>query len=284
MVMKKLAPILVAISILVFYLVVGAFITDNHKWMLFATLSFTFIIGYIVYNTGGFAANRKKFLLFVLPICILFLGTMIFQNNSFVKGFPYILFIPLVSFAAIFVKRNKSWWAFFVAIPVFAFIGLVAFPNWFSFYVNFNSHVEKDFPAWGLVDKNGQKVILEKDKIVVLDLWNKHCGACIRKMPAFEEEYLKYKNHPEIAFYSVYVRWGEDTFAEAVQITDKFGYAFKTIYSEEHDSIVGERLGFEGYPQLFILKNGKLRYDGQLVTDPMVYVHSLENEIERLLD
>ncbi len=282
--MKKiLVDFLLAVCILSFYMLFGLIISSNHEWLLTTTVFFTFIVGYYIYNTKGFAANRKKFFLFVLPLSLLFLGSIILQDDSFVRGFPYLIFIPFASFTAIIVKQKKTWWSILIAIPISCFIGFVLFPNWFSFHTNYNSHVNRPFPTWELIDEYGENVTLEKDKIIILDLWNKYCGVCIRNMPTFENEYLKYKSNSKISFYSVYVPLKENSFLGAVEFTKNLGYSFPTIYSKQLDSIIGKKLGYHGYPQLFILKDGKIRYSGDFITNPLISVHSLENEIERLL-
>ncbi len=89
--------------------------------------------------------------------------------------------------------------------------------------------------------------------------------------------------NPDIDFYSVHIPIRRDTFPKTLQLVNKLGYDYQTAFSKEDDLIVRKKLNFPGYPRLFIVKNGRLKYQGQLVTEKYVFVHSLENEIKRLL-
>lgn len=276
--------ILIAVSIAVFYLVFATIVDADHTWVLFATLSFTFVLGYIIFNKNGVRANLKKFAIFVLPICLLFLITVIFQDNSFVRGIPYIIFIPFVAFAAILVKQKESIWLLLLAIPIFAIIGLVGFPNWFSYYQNRNSHVDEFFPKLKLVNEKNVGITLSDNKILVLDLWSTNCGVCLKKFPGFENIYSKYRENPDIDFYAVNIPIGtKHDFQETKEFFESLNYNFKTLYSIEHDSIVSKKIGFHGYPQLIIVKEGKIRYIGSLISENHIFVHNIEKEIKRLL-
>ena len=274
--MKIIKSILLGASIPILYTIAAFVAGFRHSGMLAMTLGSTFALGYLIFGIKDKGTNRKRYFLFVLPLCLLIGVPMILDSDMVVRAAPYVLFIPVFALLALWARQKRWWWSFFIAIPLAVWLGLVGFNNWFSFYVNFDSHVEKPLPPLELVDHQGQPVELPKDKVVVLDLWTTSCGVCFKKFPAVEEQYLAYKDDPRIQFYSVNIPIKRDTLAKTKKFVEKLGYQFETIYSMEQSPTVRGKLDFGGYPQLFILKAGKIRYEGHLVTEKGVIVHSSE--------
>ena len=180
--------------------------------------------------------------------------------------------------------KHKRLLKVLLFIPLCAFIGFVVFPNWFSIHQNFESHIEETFPKVSFYDANDTIVKLSDDKVIVLDLWTTNCGLCFEKFPYFEEVYLKYESNSNVEFYSVNIPIKRDKLEKTKELVNRLGYRFPTIYSSEGNKIVSEKLNYYGYPQLLIIKRGKVYYKGQLVTNDLVYFHSIENEIERTLN
>ncbi len=275
--------ILISSCILFFYVVFSALISDKHPHILFATLVFTFLIGLFIFNKDK-TTNHKTYLWFVVPVSVFFVVASIFLEGVVLRSLLYIIFIPFAGYLAMLLKNKRAVWLSVFIIPFFAFVAYIIFPNWFSFYVNKEAHIVRPFPEISLVDVNKKKVDLPKDKIIVLDFWTTSCTSCFKKFPAFEQAYLTYRDNPNVLFYSVNVPIKRDTFKKTTDIVKQLDYEFYTVYSVDNDSIIRfQKLKFKGYPRLYILKNNMIVYQGSLVIEKGVFIHSLEKEIKRAL-
>lgn len=90
-----------------------------------------------------------------------------------------------------------------------------------------------DYPAFTVVTLNGD-TITEKQltgKVTLINLWFEYCAPCIAEIPALNELYLKYKNHPDFQLIS-FAR--EDT-EDAERCVGKFSiqYPVCPVTSEE---------------------------------------------------
>ncbi len=164
---------------------------------------------------------------------------------------------------------------------LFSFVGFIVFPNVYVFQESIVTNTNKEFSGLSLVNKNQEKVELDKSKIIVLDFWTTSCGVCFKKFPDFEKYYFEFKSNPNIEFYSVNVPIQRDEFTKVVNLVDGLNYEFPTLYATSIKEI--ENLGIRLYPHLLILKDGKIRYSGKLITDENVFVNHIKTEINKLI-
>jgi hypothetical protein len=72
---------------------------------------------------------------------------------------------------------------------------------------------------------------------------------------------LKYKENPNVKLYAFNIPIKSDTFEFAKKkLIKKYNYQFPVLYSGS--DTIPKQLGFNKFPHLVILKNGKVRYNG----------------------
>lgn len=98
-----------------------------------------------------------------------------------------------------------------------------------------------------------------------------------------EDTFKKYKANKNIEIYALNVPLKDDHFQNTTKILDSIGYSFPKLYAVSAKEIK-DSLNINSFPQLLIIKNGKIRFDGMLETDSNVLVYSIDSEIQRLLD
>lgn len=69
-----------------------------------------------------------------------------------------------------------------------------------------------DYPVFTVINLEGD-TITEKDlqgKVTLINFWFESCAPCMAEMPALQELYLKYRNHPEFQLLSFAREYPED--------------------------------------------------------------------------
>lgn len=266
---------------LLVYLVWGWVFSGIHTWMIPLTLISIFIFSVFCFKFAKKEDQLKVGILIVAPFWILLFVTDL-TAGTYRSAWPYLFFIPLmVYFAKVYQLRRQ------VLIPIFSvglslFIGLFIHPNTWVLQKNNEPYKNEIFSGLEVVDSQQRKIHFDDSKITVLDFWTTSCGVCFEKFPEFEKYYLQFKDNPKVQFYSVNVPLERDKFLEVVQLADSLNYSFPTIYANFKEEI--QNLGVHSYPHLLILKNGKVRYSGLLITDRFVFVNHIKSEINRLLE
>ena len=266
------------------YLLFVLFVSNNHQWILFFM---QFAVFGIAIWLGKNSQNYKRDLaLLLFPFVVLFFIVAFFiEKNGYVRGVPYIILLPLVSFVGVFAYRKKALIMvilILLAIPVTSFI---LYPNWRIFNLERNREtvaVGIDMPVLNLIDRNQQLVKLSKEKMMVMDFWTTSCGRCFKTFPDFEKLKEKYDGNSNIEFYSINNPIKRDYFAKTVALVDDLGYSFTTLYAVDRHEIE-ERLRFNLYPHVYVVKNNKVIYSGSLNIGKEIFIHNLETIIERNL-
>lgn len=267
--------------ILVLYLILLAVFDGNHTIALPIMLVLTFIISYFVFKKEKANQYLKIGLMLSLPTTIIFTITCILVND-FSRALPYILFIPLSTYLAFLYFKFRKIYILILSVLIFAFISLVIFPNWFIYCNNYDAVKNIPFKEIGLIDHNKNKVVIDKDKVVVLDFWSTSCNICFKQFPDLESVYNKYKNNKNIEFYAVNVPLKRDKFDNTIKILDSIGYKFPKYYAKSFEEVEG-KLKFNTFPHLMIIKNGKIRYEGFLETRETSRLFNIEDQIDKLL-
>lgn len=281
--MRTIRLILKSFSIFIFYTAFLYLISNNHEWILFSTLSFTSLIGIKFYNNEK-NKNLRSFILFILPTSIIFTLICFFQKGSIIRALPYILFIPLISFITLKSISINKYKFFFGILVMNACIAFILFPNWFSFYANYESRVDIKMPLISLHTSTGEKIHLNNDTVYVLDFWTTTCGVCFQKFPAFEDKYFEYINNEKIELFTVNVPLEIDDSKKTLDLVNRLSYEFPTLYTKSSNKEIENILNYNGYPMMLIVKNNRIYYKGQFIDDKRVFIHSLDSEIKRVLN
>lgn len=189
----------------------------------------------------------------------------------------------IIAMIAGYFSKNKKYIAliFPILFTLFIFFG---YKDYVSLIRGFGSTQIKQLPNIFLYDSQMQKVDLtQKDKIYVLDFWATSCAVCIREFSDFEKVVLKYKNNPNLLFYSVNIPTRKETIANNIAIsTEKYHYKFNKLFAQNRS--VFDSLSLRGFPTLILMKNEKIYYQGSLIMDEDIKVHHIETEIKRVLE
>jgi len=278
--MKKiLTKILFALAPIIIYLIFGGVFGGNHKLMISLTLPSILILSLLLFNKFENKEHLKLGLIITLPIFLIFFITSFFSGFS--SSLIYLIFIPISVYLGWLISNRKSILILIFSFFLFVFVGLILFPNLFVLQNNIGAHKNEAFDGISLINKNKERVELDKSKIIILDFWTTSCGICFKKFPDLEKYYLEFKDNPNVEFYSINVPLKRDEFSEVVKLVDELNYKFPTLYATSLKEV--ENLGIYAYPHLLILKNGKLRYDGRLETNKYIFVNHLKSEIDKLI-
>lgn len=278
--MKKTLPILLSISIILIYIILGTIFDGDHIPMIVILLSSIFGITIFYLNHIKSKSLMDAFVL-ILPFFLFFLISG-FIVNDFSRIAQYLIFIPLSSLLAHFYNVSRIKLLLPFSILLYYFIGNYLFITIFTFINNNNSEKNIAFSKTSLLDSSGKEIILDNSKIIVLDFWSTSCGICFKKFPDLELTYNKYKNNDKVQVFAVNVPLDEDKFSKTVKILDSIGYKFPKLYAKSFEQIE-KNLKFNTFPHLIILKNNRIRYDGMFETQKNTFIYSIESEIDKLL-
>ncbi len=264
-----LASILFAI-----YFLLGAIFDGNHPKMLLFFLPAVFIVSFLVLQK---LSEKRMILACILPFWLVFFVSSIFIG--FLYSLAYVLFIPLFGWLAILFNRKKHF-LYPVAVVFVAWgVSALLFPNTFEAMANTGARVDKAMPELNFLNENGKPVSLDSG-LVVLDFWTTSCSVCFKKFPDYNEYSIKYANDPDIKLYAVNVPTVRDKPHSARDVFSKFDYHFPTLYAASQEEIT-DKLGFELYPHLLIIKDGRIKYSGRMITDKKILFNRLDQLIRK---
>ncbi len=152
--------------------------------------------------------------------------------------------------------KDKSGIVFVAALAAFAVLVLyLTFGNGGS---SAAEQVVVDQPQIGqdpylsaMADLEGNRVDMEKDKLVFLNVWATWCGPCVMEMPGIQSLYERYKDNDKVRFYIV-----SDEDAETIVpfITRK-GYKLPFyIYADRYPGV----LDGNAIPRSYIIYKGRI--------------------------
>jgi thiol-disulfide isomerase/thioredoxin len=102
-----------------------------------------------------------------------------------------------------------------------------------------------------------------KDKTIVVDFWNTHCGVCFREFPEFQKLYENYKDDSSICFLAINKPLKQDTVGQAFAMINNRNYNFPTLFPT--DETLPEKFGVESYPTIFVIdKEGNAIFRGSV--------------------
>ena len=225
---------------------------------------------------------KNEFLYSFIPITITWLIQPFLPKTIYSIAIIYIIFTPLTFWLGYYLKKKS--WIYKALYPIFiVLVGFYGFSNLWSVTKNINARIAYNSPKIILYSENNTPIRLDtvQGKTFILDFWTTSCSVCFKKFPAYEKIFLAYKNDPSVELYVVNIPTRKDTLGKAKKMIDQYNYKFPKLYAKS-DSIPAS-LGFNRYPHLVFLKNGKIRFNGVLIVDKNVLFHKLKDEIELLL-
>lgn len=279
---KMIRRTFIGTQILIVYLILMTITSGAHSIILPCMLVITFVLAYINFKKNKHMQNFKLGLLFALPFPIILFTTCLLVAD-FSRGLPYIVFIPLFSFLGFLYLKKQQLMVLIFSTVLVGFISYYLFPAYFIYYHNHDAEKNILYSEITLLNKEKEKVELDNDKIIVLDFWTTSCGICFKKFPELEQIYQKFKLNKRVEIYTVNVPIKKDKFEKTIKILDSIGYEFPKLYAQSANQ-VETNLKFNTYPHLIILKKGKIRYDGFLITENSSKKYNIENQINKLLN
>jgi len=213
----------------------------------------------------------------------MFLAALFIYTNELFLGTPLLVISTIAITAA--TLNHKSFSSFKKTAVIFILmIGILSYllPNYYVYIRNKpNDVISKHVPELTLYDEAGKRFNLKDKtgKIIVLDLWNSSCGACIKAFPKFEALRNEFKNDTIIEFYSLNIPIRKvDEKERAKKFTDK--YNFSKLYADINAS---KALNITAVPQYLIIdKNQNIAYIGGLYTETNVFYNNFYKLIKDL--
>ncbi len=132
-------------------------------------------------------------------------------------------------------------------------------------------------------DVNGAKIssLDFKGKITVLDLWSTSCSVCFKKFPDFDNFYQH--NKENIIIYAVGLKMRNQSNETIQNVINKLNYNFPFLIAEKDFYYYKNRYKITGVPAIIIIdKNGKILYNKDLNTNPLIWVNNLQRMVNKL--
>lgn len=248
----SLTPILIYISL-------GVLLDGNHKLLVILMSLLFLIIGYQV-------KSKRSKMFFFIPFFAILLFSFFLPDALYSVLILYTVLVPLSFLIGSNLKSYSKFLLVSVFIGVHSFVFLYAFENFHVWVNNLNSEKMTVFPEITFMDLENNEVSVssKNDKLYVLDFWNSTCGVCFKKFPEFENLVEEYENQKDVVFYSVNVPVKNEEFDQRLDLVKSLGYRFDTVFTQDDSCLV--QLGFNTFPRLILVKNGKIVYNGSLVT------------------
>jgi thiol-disulfide isomerase/thioredoxin len=281
--MKILKLALLPFPLFLSYLLFGGIYFGHQDWMLSYTLCAAFLFSYLATRkeTNKKTKLLKLFLVFA-PMCLLDLAMLFMEGVVQELVISYTITIPIFSFLGYWYGLKEHVLTPIVSVLSAFIVGLFVFSNYLTFSDNIDSRKELPLPEMSFYNEKLEEVLLNKNKITVLEFWYSGCGYCFEKMPELEKQYLEFKNNPNVEIYSVGAPLKSESIQELDSIMSSLDYKFPKLYVKSTKE-VELKLKQNAYPFLLIIKNDIIRYLGGFNTDDEIKFYRLEDEVERLL-
>jgi len=263
------------------------------------------IVGVAFFVSTFFLINNKSkkwlTLLFLLSPFLLIVGgsVLFFVLNGDPNPCVYpIVFVSIISaflglgFKLWYLKYPKKIVVVFASLYLLFFVagGYIFMYNWLSYKLSIVSIMQteqlSDIRIWDFSD-NKIKLNEIENKVIVLNFWSIHCGACFRKFTDFEK-IKNYYNNKDVVFYAVFVPWEiswdneNDELEKRLIWMEKQNYTFNIVKT---DSITPNLLGITGVPHLLVAdKNKKIVFsDAYSYQGKKIVIKNLYSIIDKSL-
>jgi thiol-disulfide isomerase/thioredoxin len=268
-----LRKIFISLTPLVFHILLGGFMIDIREA--------TFILGIACYFFGFLVKSKKELLFAIVAYFSIAFFLFLIEGGELIYFFFIMKVFFLIAIISGYYSKKTKFKALIFPIAFSVFM-LYGFKDYHSLLMGRNYIVKKKLPNITLFNEASQKVNFNiKNKLLVLDFWSSACGSCIEAFPDFERTALKYKDDPNIVFYSINIPVRKETMEENISIVkSQYNYKFNKLYSKDFSTC--DSLGFRKFPTLVIAKNGVIYYQGSTILDEDITIHHIETEIKRI--
>ncbi len=261
-----------------YYLAYG-FITNDRRWLSLIAFVVAFLIGALLPKRGSFSTRLKEYFQINGFFVLVFLFVSSYAGFNFTRYF--LIGVPLYTGLGFWFNQKQQWLIPTISGVLAIIFSSCGFTNLYMYFHDPSPYQNRDFEKIQLIDVNLDTVVVDTRGIAVIDFYNRACSECFKKFPDYERIYDEFRNHKGVKFYSVIVPVRNDSMEVSINIVDSLDYSFPKYYALSKDQ--PNSLGFNTYPHLLILKDGKLRYSGWLVVEKGLIAFNLRNEIRRLL-
>jgi thiol-disulfide isomerase/thioredoxin len=237
-----------------------------------------FILTYLLLKINPF--GKMGLSMIFIPFYLLFPAIIygLFNKLSMPGFLGFLMYIISTLFGILLLKiQNKKS---IVIIYSIIFISLVYnysnMKNYYFSIINKNKIVGEVFPELKIKNSKGELIILDKNKIILIDLWSNYCGNCIKAFPKFESVKSKYENDSEVSILSLNIIQNQEDIIKSQKFLKNF--TFKNYYTE---NTIFKKLNFESVPNYILIgKDNKVKYFGNLNTQINESYNNIYNLIE----
>lgn len=234
-------------------------------------LPWNFLFRYLVTVTFVIIYLKKTRTSFLNVILIFFWGFVLpdiiirlFEYDSFEVYSFADLILEIVAFFSTYIGFYNKNWLFAIVSFVILIFGVKDLYQ-FAVYGNFKGHESIKITKPVVVVNNNRDTFniinRYKNKTIVLDFWTTSCGICFKKFPLLQALQEKYKNDTTIIIHAVNIPLKRDSVMQPFKIIENKGYSFSVVVGLNNIQSI---FGIDGYPRVFILREGKIVFNGAI--------------------
>lgn len=238
---------------------------------------------FVAYRLANYTKKKWMYLLLALPFPVFY--SIISLRNIYLDGFyataPIWVGAILYFFLGYFIyHRAIRLKGLIVLVVLTALVNFLFIHNWFALAFEKEYQIQK-FPEISLIKSDGTPYELEKNKLLVFDLWSTSCGNCIAKFPDYEKLSRKYAPNPEVEFYTLNLPTPRDSIYNPAKIVAN--YDFKTVFAP--DKSAWKAFGISTVPQYVIVnKDANIVYRGRLHDKWYHFYNNIDHLIAKHLE
>jgi thiol-disulfide isomerase/thioredoxin len=226
---------------------------------------------------------KKVGLFFIfLPVFLMFcilIHSVIFKEKIFLLNIFLLIVTSFLGFY--FYKHSINKYIIILYIILFS-TSIFYYENILNIYYDSYYQVKLNvvFPEIVITDKNGKKIDLPDNKIIVIDLWSNHCANCITEFPKFEKLSQDFRNNKNVFIFSLNIFHKDSDILNSKKHME--GYTFQNFFTNKE---IFSKLNFNSVPNYIVLdKNKSIIYFGSLNTkfkNSKSYIYDIiKNEIK----
>ena len=220
-----------------------------------------FLFTFLLLKVNPF--NRTGLLLITLPLILLLVPQLndIINKNFFPGFIGMLMYLISTIFGYLLYKKFKIK---IIVAYLFVYIALVYNFNNINnyYYTSLRPKLGDNLNFHNIIfhDAKGNKIVLEKNKIYVVDIWSLSCGVCIENFPKFKKVEGHYKNNNDVKVITLNILNSENQIIKSEEIIKNFD--FNNYYINKN---IFKYLNFNSIPQYLIVnKKGEVKYLGLL--------------------
>lgn len=248
-----------------------------------------FLVSTLTYLIGTIAArswlhlSQRDILIIILGPTFLFLIMPLLGSD--VPVYP----LSVCSLLGVFLGYHITWQsrrrliAIAGATAFIVLLSYVVYPNYLAWVSGNQTSLADERVDLPIRSARGEQTRIRniRGKVVVLDVWYTYCGVCYKGFPKLEQLFQKYVGDTNVYIATLHIPMEEERGVDSMAFGPLQEYSFHKFQAIH--AIDTNRWKIHGYPTYLIYdKQGRLRYEGGLVSDKQVFVHNTIDLIEQL--